>query len=196
MSRVSYYQAKRPKIGKTPVKEKPAQSVQGDLSAPLSFVQAAEQAVQASSEAAASLDRVYRDVLSGPAVSMNSTHFRKASPDEKTSHGFPPEVPGDWWILVDPRLGIPINNRCKMALQSYLVSEVVLLLAPVRVLEARSSTPEATSLNSTEEDAVMDGMQPPPSSAFTVKDVRVIIAEYVVSRDLTKHEELLRGGET
>ena len=156
------------------------------------FVKAAEQTAHASGFAAASLDGIYRDVLAGPAVSMNSKHFRKATDEDKIQHGIPLTVPGDWWVLLNPSVGIPINNRRKMALQGYLVAEVVLLLAPVlkhqQWTEASSSLPKP-SLDSIEEDVVMDGMQ--HSSAYTVEDLRAIIAEYASARELLNTEALV-----
>ena len=123
MSRVSYYQAPQVQPSKPSTKEQPAHSVKGDLSAPVAFVRAAVEAATDAANVAAHTDAVYKDVLSGPLQYMSSEHFRLATAEERQSHGIPESVSGEWRMLEDPKLGIPINNRCKKALQSYLVSQ-------------------------------------------------------------------------
>ena len=204
LSRLSYYTAKRPKVTH-PARDQPALTTPKDLSAPVSFVEqverpvsvveAAEQEANASGYVAASLDGIYEEVLAGPAVFMTPEHFSCATDEDKIKHGIPLNK-GEWWFILQPRIDIPINNRCKMALQGYLVSEVVVLLAAVlkhdEWREARSSLP-TPSLNSIEEDEVMDstkrGIQ--YSSAYSVEDLRVIISEYAIAREVLHTEAMV-----
>ena len=142
MSRLSYYPDPRSGTRHAPVRDQPANVKKGDLAAPVEFVKAAVDAVNETDAMAARTDSMYKEVLSGPLEYMNSSHFRLATPDEKKAHGIPETVPGNWWILLDPQMSVPINNRCKKALQSMLVSEVVLLLSSVLQQEAGSSVPQ------------------------------------------------------
>ena len=190
MSRLSYYPAP---VGarSAPARDQPAMVQKGDLTAPIQFVSAAVDAVNETDIMSARTDAVYKEVLAGPLQYMNSTHFRKATTEEKRAHDIPDSVQGDWWMLLDPQMDIPINNRCMKALQSMLVSEVVLLLSTVlqqcqHVFEARSSDPSPL-VTVEEEQETKD--QPPQPAPFTVEDVRVFISEYTVQKELAQHAE-------